>query len=223
MAKVRVLLADDHLLFRKGLAAIMSADRQVQIVGEADDGQAAVARAVSLVPDVVLMDVHMPVMDGIEAARLLRQKVPGAKILILTVSDEDATLFEAIKAGAHGYLLKNVHPDALIQSIVGVTVGEAPLSGGVAARLLQEFARAWSAPSPAPAGSSLTQRELEILSLVAEGASNKQIALKLVITEGTVKNHLHNILDKLHLRNRAEAAAYVTRSGLIAASDPSEL
>ncbi len=215
MSKVRVLLADDHVLFRRGLAAILSADRQVQIVGEADDGQAAVAKAIALAPDVVLMDIQMPLMDGIEATRLLRRKVPGAKILILTVSDEDEALFEAVKAGAHGYLLKNVHPDVLIQAISGVVKGEAPLSGGVAARLLQEFAKAWAAPSPAPTGSSLTQRELEILSLVAGGASNKQIASRLVITEGTVKNHLHNILEKLHLRNRAEAAAYVTRSGLV--------
>lgn len=161
------------------------------------------------------MDIQMPVCDGVQATRLIAEQLPAAKIVILTVSDEDSHLFEAIKAGAHGYLLKNVQPETLLQSIVGVAEGEAPVSGAVAAKLLREFSRAWAGAAASPPDSSLSQRELEILTLVANGASNKRIAAQLVVTEGTVKNHLHNILGKLHLRNRAEAATYAVRQGLI--------
>ncbi len=220
MAKVRVLLVDDHLLFRKGLAALLSAQETVEIVGEAGDGCEAVRLVATLRPEVVLMDIQMPVCNGVQATRAIREELLPVKILVLTVSDEDTDLFEAIKAGADGYLLKNVPPESLLQAILGVVKGEAPVSGAVASKLLREFSRAWSSPSAPPSGSELSQREREILTLVAGGASNKQIARQLVVTEGTVKNHLHNILGKLHLRNRAEAAAYATRQGLV---DPKSL
>ena len=218
--KARVLLVDDHLLFRKGLAALLANRDGIEIVGEAGDGLEAVQRALVLRPSVLLMDIQMPVCDGVQATRSIREKVPEAKILILTVSDEDLDLFEAIKAGAPAYLLKNVPPETLGQAILGVLKGEAPVSGSVASKLLREFSRTWSASPAPPSGSDLSQREREILLLVAAGASNKDIARQLVVTEGTIKNHLHNILGKLHLRNRAEAAAYAARQRLISPADP---
>jgi DNA-binding NarL/FixJ family response regulator len=165
------------------------------------------------------MDIQMPNCDGIQATRLLAEELPDARVLILTVSDEDAHLFDAIKAGARGYLLKNVHPDTLVQAIAGLLKGEAPMSGTLAARLLKEFSWAWTSPSPLPSDSHISQREREILTLVAKGASNKQIARDLFITEGTVKNHLHNILGKLHARNRAEAVAYAIRHGYVSSTE----
>jgi len=213
---VRVLLVDDHILFRRGLAALMAGREGVEVVGEAGDGYEALEKALSLRPDVVLMDIQMPLCDGVQATRLIRGRLPETRVLILTVSDEDDHLFEAIKAGAHGYLLKNVQPDALIEAVAGVTRGEAPLSGAVAAKLLKEFSVVRYDPSDLPNDSQLSRREQEILALVARGASNKEIATRLVITEGTVKNHLHNILSKLHVRNRAEIAAYAVRQGIVA-------
>jgi DNA-binding NarL/FixJ family response regulator len=217
---IRVLLVDDHVLFRKGLASLITARDGIEVVGEAGDGHEAVEKALALQPDVVLMDIQMPGCDGIQATRLLVEKLPGAKVLILTVSDEDAHLFDAVKAGASGYLLKNVQPDTLVQAIAGLTRGEAPVSGALAAKLLKEFSRAWMSSSHLPSDSHLSQREREILTLVSRGASNKQIAKDLVLTEGTVKNHLHNILSKLHARNRAEAVAYAIRQGYVRSPDP---
>lgn len=209
----RLLLVDDHVLFRRGLAALLATRRDIEVVGEAKDGYEAIDQALALRPEVVLMDIQMPLCDGVQATRVIRERLPSTKILILTVSDEDDHLFDAIKAGAHGYLLKNIQPDALTEAIAGVVQGEAPISGAVAARLLREFST--SLPLPvATTDSRLSQREQEILALVARGASNKEIATQLVITEGTVKNHLHNILSKLHVRNRAEIAAYAVRRGL---------
>ncbi|MHB1160456.1 MAG: response regulator [Chloroflexota bacterium] len=210
---VRLLLVDDHVLFRRGLAALLAARRDIEVIGEAKDGYEAIDQALALRPEVVLMDIQMPLCDGVQATRVIREKLPAAKILILTVSDEDDHLFDAIKAGAHGYLLKNIQPEALTEAISGVVAGEAPISGAVAAKLLREFSTTLPLPF-ATTDSRLSQREQEILALVARGASNKEIATQLVVTEGTVKNHLHNILSKLHVRNRAEVAAYAVRRGL---------
>ncbi len=210
---VRLLLVDDHVLFRRGLAALLATRREIEVVGEAKDGYEAIDQALALRPEVVLMDIQMPLCDGVQATRVIREKLPSAKILILTVSDEDDHLFDAIKAGAHGYLLKNVQPENLTEAIADVVVGEAPISGAVAAKLLREFSTALPLPS-ATTDARLSQREQEVLALVARGASNKEIATQLVVTEGTVKNHLHNILSKLHVRNRAEIAAYAVRRGL---------
>lgn len=216
---VKVLLVDDHILFRRGLAALIADREGVEVIGEAGNGYEAMERAVALNPEVVLMDIQMPLCDGVQATRMMRERLPGIKVLILTVSEEDDHLFDAIKAGAHGYLLKNVQPEGLVQAITDVARGEAPISGAVAAKLLKEFSI--TSPDPiSPSGDSrLSLREQEILALVARGASNKEIASRLVISEGTVKNHLHNILSKLHFRNRAEIAAYAVRQGIITPQD----
>ncbi len=222
VTKVRVLLVDDHILFRKGIAALLAGHQEVEIVGEAEDGREAVEKAIALTPDVVLMDIQMPVCDGVKATKLISEKLPRCRVLMLTVSDEEPSLFDAVKAGAHGYLLKNVRPEVLSEAITSIVRGEAPLSGTVAARLLSEFAKAWPGAVEPPADARLSSREQEILTLVVSGASNREISRQLVITEGTVKNHLHNILDKLHVRNRAEATAYAVREGLVANGKPKD-
>ena len=218
MEAIRVLLADDHVLFRKGIASLLSSRNEFRVVGEAGDGNEALEQARLLKPDVVLMDVQMPNCDGLQATKLLKDEMPDVRIVMLTVSDDDQTLFEAIKAGAQGYLLKNLEPEQLYDMLTGITRGEAPISRVMAAKILQEFAalskRTVPAPAPVPAN-NLSAREKEVLDLVVRGASNKEIAAQLFITENTVKNHLRNILEKLHLENRVQAAAYAVREGII--------
>jgi len=215
MAPVRILLVDDQLLFRKGLRALLEDQEDMEVVGEAADGAQAVERVRAAKPDVVLMDIHMPVCNGIEATRLVKSEWPETKIIALTVSDEDEDLFEAIKSGASGYLLKDLRPEELFDLVRGVLRGETPISPAVAGKLLSEFRRRpWKDPSET-AGWDLTRRELEVLQLVTEGLSNAEIAARLFIVEGTVKNHLHNILEKLHLENRLQAATYAIREGLV--------
>ncbi len=213
---MRILLVDDHVLFRKGVAALLAMNPDFQVVGEAGDGLEAIAAARELLPDVVLMDIGMPRCNGLEATRILKREMPHIKIVILTVSDDDQHLFEAIKSGAQGYLLKNLEPYQLHDLLESISRGEAPLSGAIAARILKEF----SHPTPAseqaaPLVEGLTSREIEILQLVVEGLTNKEIATALVISENTVKIHLRNILEKLHLQNRIQAAVYAVRQGLI--------
>jgi DNA-binding NarL/FixJ family response regulator len=214
---ISILLVDDHPLFRKGLASLLAANPDFQVVGEAANGLEALDQARTLRPDVVLMDVHMPACDGLQATRRLREEAPGPRVVMLTVSDEDEDLFEAIRSGAQGYLLKNLHPEELFALLRGVMKAEAPISPAVATKLLAEFAKQGNPPRPttlSPEPAPLTAREREILQLVAAGRSNKEIAAALYITEGTVKNHLHNILEKLHLENRVQAAAYALREGI---------
>lgn len=215
MSKIDVLLVDDQVLFRRGLGSLMAGEPDMRVVGEAADGLAAIEKVRSLAPDVVLMDINMPVMGGIEAIRAIKAERPQTKVVALTVSDEDHDLFEAIKAGAEGYLLKNLRPEELFEMIRGVVRGETPLSSAIAGKLLGEFRRRPAQDRPDPVEGALTARELEILQLVADGLSNAEIAGRLFITEGTVKNHLHNILEKLHLQNRVQAAAYALRVGLV--------
>lgn len=219
MAPIRTLLVDDHVLFRKGLASLL-AHHGIEIVGEAGDGAEAVRRARELAPDLILMDLKMPVCDGLAATRAITQERPESRIVVLTVSDDDADLFEALKAGAKGYLLKNMEPDDLVELLRGVFRSEAPLSRAMAAKLVAEFAEQ-SQPGRAVAAqrTTLTPRETEVLQRVANGASNREIAVALCISENTVKNHLRNILEKLHLDNRVQAVAYGLRQGLI--KDPS--
>ena len=217
MAPIRVLLADDHVLFRKGVADLLANEPEFELVGEAGDGTRAVEMARELMPDVILMDISMPGMDGLEATRRIKAEMPYVRIVILTVSESDHSLFDAIKSGAQGYLLKNVQPQALLNTLSGVVRGEASISGAMAARLLQDLARDSrpAAPSPSPSPPPrLTQREQEVLGLVAQGKSNKEIALALDIAENTVKNHLKNILEKLHLENRVQAATFALRREL---------
>ena len=214
-SKIRVILVDDQLLFRRGVRALLEEEPGIEVVGEASDGREGVELARATRPDAVLMDVNMPVLNGIEATRIIKSERPETKIVALTVSDEDQDLFEAIKAGAQGYLLKDLRPEELFEMIRGVMRGETPISPAVAGKLLNEFRkRPWHEPSEA-AGWDLTARELEVLQLVAEGLGNAEIAARLYIVEGTVKNHLHNILEKLHLENRVQAAAYAIREGLV--------
>jgi len=215
MTPIRVLIADDHALFRRGVASLLAAEPDFEVVGEAVDGRQAVDMARELMPDVILMDISMPVLDGLEATRQIKAEIPYVRIVILTASDGERSLFEAVKSGAQGYLLKNIDPQALYGTLRGVVRGEAPISRMMAGRLLEEFARQHREPAPALAG-ELTAREREVLEQVARGRSNKEIAAALAIAENTVKNHLKNILEKLHLENRVQAATYALREGLVA-------
>lgn len=214
---LRVLLVDDHALFRAGIASLLASRPGVEVVGEAQNGREAVAAAQQLKPDIILMDLHMPGMDGIQATREISSELPQVKVVMLTVSDQDKDLFDAIKSGAHGYLLKNLEPEDLFQYLAGISRGEAPISRSMATRILSEYASQASRPREAERSEPdeiLTPREREVLALVAGGATNKEIAVALTLTENTVKNHLRNILEKLHLENRTQAAAYALKKGL---------
>jgi DNA-binding NarL/FixJ family response regulator len=213
---LRILLVDDHVLFRKGVAALLASRKDIQVVGEAGDGFEAIAAARETLPDIVLMDIGMPNCDGLEATRRIKREMPHTKIVMLTVSDDDQHLFEAIKSGAQGYLLKDLEPYQLYDLLESISKGEAPLSGAIAAKILKEFTR----PNPGSAQQEevideLTARETNVLQLVSEGMTNKEIASSLFISENTVKIHLRNILEKLHLQNRIQVAVYAVRQGLV--------
>jgi DNA-binding NarL/FixJ family response regulator len=216
---MRVLLADDHALFRDGLRSLLEA-RGIDVVGEARNGREAVDQTKRIRPDIVLMDLHMPELDGLSATRLISAEQPGVKVVILTASEEDAHLFEAIKSGAQGYLFKNLASDELFRLLEGVARGEPALTPALARKLLSEFAR----PAPtAPASrvadegmDALTEREREVLDLLVQGiTTNRELAERLVITENTVKYHFRNILDKLHVQNRAQVIAFAVRHGMV--------
>ena len=218
---MRVLLADDHVLFRDGVRSLLEA-RGIKVVGEANDGQEAVEAALRLRPDVVLMDITMPRMDGLEATRLIKARLPEVKIVMLTVSDDDRSLFEAIKSGAQGYLLKNLQAEEFFAMLSGMEQGEAPISRGLAARILEEFGRRRQEPTAAVwPREELTERELDVLRAVSGGATNREVAAALHISENTVKFHMKNILDRLHLRSRAEVVAYAARRGWLPPEPPS--
>ena len=215
MGPTRILLVDDHVLFRKGIARLIDSQPDFEVIAEAEDGCQAVRFAKRFKPDLILMDVHMPECDGLEATRLIVDDWPEAQIVMLTVSDEDQDLFTAIRNGAIGYLVKKIEPQDLFARLRGVTQGEAPISRVMAGRILREFARVGTEVPPPDSTRSLTPREREVLQLVSKGLTNKEIGAQLHIAENTVKNHLRNILEKLHLQNRAQAAAYAVREGLV--------
>jgi DNA-binding NarL/FixJ family response regulator len=213
---MRVLIADDHPLFRDGLRSLLEM-RGIEVLGEARNGREAVAQSSRLHPDVLLMDLNMPELDGLAATRLLSSQQPEVKVVILTASEDDADLFEAIKSGAQGYILKNLESGEFFRLLDGVSRGEPALTPNLAKRLLGEFAR----PVPPQAGEAevgaqaLTEREREVLQLLVQGiTTNRDLAERLVVTENTVKYHLRNILDKLHVQNRAQVVAYAMRHGL---------
>jgi DNA-binding NarL/FixJ family response regulator len=205
---VRVLLVDDQALFREALATLLGAHPAVEVVGEAGDGAAALERAAELQPDVVLMDLHMPVLDGIGATRRLRVEQPGVRVLALTTFDDDEDVFAALRAGAVGYLLKDVAGDRLVEAVLAAARGESVLQPAVAAKVVARFAQLpdVAPPRPQPLVVPLSDRELDVLRLLAEGRSNREIAGTLFLAEGTVKNHVTTVLAKLGVRDRTQAA-----------------
>lgn len=214
MDRIRVLLVDDHTLFRKGLVSLLQTQEDIEVVGEARNGKEALEKARELMPDLILMDIYMPKYDGLTATKMIKSEMPYVKIVILTVSDSDQSLFEAIKCGAQGYLLKNLEPRELFNMIRSVFRGEAPISSPLAAKILNEFINRNQENQKSPE-ETLTLREKEVLTLIAEGASNKEIAYKLNISENTVKNHLRNIMEKLHLQNRVQLAVFAVKKGIV--------
>ncbi len=208
---IRILIVDDHAVVREGLRALIEAKPDMELVGESEDGVEAVLMARTLKPDVILLDLLMPRMDGIEAIGEIKQENPHARILILTSFAADDKVFPAIKAGAAGYLLKDSSSQALIQAIREVHQGKSSLHPTIARKLIREFSRPSTA---APAENLLTEREVAVLKLIAGGLSNQEIAETLVISERTVSSHVSNILEKLHLTNRTQAAVYALREGL---------
>jgi DNA-binding NarL/FixJ family response regulator len=215
---IRVLVVDDHTLFRKGIVSLLSSEDGFEVVGEAEDGFQALERAQALMPDLILMDLSMPRCDGLEATRRLKAAFPYLTIVILTALEDDQNLFEAVRFGAQGYLLKKIEPQALFANLRGVVRGEASISRLMAGKLLGEFNRQANRPAAPGGRPELSPREKEILGHVAQGKSNKEIATNLAIAENTVKNHLKNILEKLHLENRVQAATFALREGF--ASEP---
>jgi DNA-binding NarL/FixJ family response regulator len=215
--QLKVIIADDHALFRRGLEMVLEKEPDIEVVGEAHDGEQAVERAQALMPDVMLMDVRMPRGTGIEATQKIKELMPHVKILMLTHSDDEADLYESIKAGASGYLLKEVSTEEVADAVRSVWQGHSRISPAMASKLLNEFQtltkRADERQPLAPP--RLTERELQVLRLVAKGLGNRDIATQLYISENTVKNHIRNILEKLQLHSRMEAVIYAVREKLL--------
>jgi two-component system NarL family response regulator len=212
---IRVLIADDHALFRKAIQSVLSDEGDIEVVGEANDGEEAVALAVEHAPDVVLLDVNMPKLRGIDAARAIKEQLPATQVVMFTVSDEEADLFDAIKAGASGYLLKEVDPSEVAEAVRQINSGHSLLSPAVASKLVSEFASMSKKSDEKALRPRLTEREVEVLGLASDGLTNRQIGRKLHISENTVKNHMRNILEKLHLHSRMEAVLYAVREEII--------
>ena len=216
MDRIKVLVVDDHALFRRGIIEVLTNQKNLEVVGEATDGLEAIEKAEEIAPDVILMDINMPHCSGLEATQALQTKMPQVNILVLTVSESESDLFAAMKFGAKGYILKNTEPEELIHAISHIAQGGVIVSPIMATKLLTEF-REPKAEREATqkAETGLSPREGEVLQLVAQGATNKQIADSLFISENTVKTHLRSIMEKLHLANRSQAAAYAVKRGLV--------
>lgn len=216
---ISVLLVDDQALFREGLATLLSVWDDIDVVGQAQNGQVAVEQVGALSPDVVLMDLRMPVLDGVAATTQITAQFPNSRIIALTTFDDDETVFDALRAGAVGYLLKDVSPDKLVEAIRTTANGGSFLQPSVAAKVLSEFTRTGALPAKKPdvqpLVEPLSKRELEVLGLICGGSSNKEIAATLFLSTGTVKNHVTNILGKLGVRDRTQAAMRAQELGLI--------
>jgi two-component system NarL family response regulator len=212
---IRVAVVDDQELFRRGLTMLLSVEEDIEVVGEASDGLAATDLAATTVPDVILMDVRMPKRSGIEACVAIKDVAPTARIIMLTVSDEEADLYDAVKNGASGYLLKDSSIDEVAQAVRVVADGQSLISPSMAIKLLDEFKQMSRTDRQQVPSPRLTDRELEVLRLVAKGHNNREIARQLFISENTVKNHVRNILEKLQLHSRMEAVMYAVREKLL--------
>jgi len=208
----RVLIVDDQTLFRSGLARLLDGDDRVSVIGEAGDGVEAVQKVSTLKPDIVLMDLRMPNLDGIEATRKIVAEHPEVRVLILTTFEADNHVIQALKVGASGYILKDSQPDAIVSSILAVAAGERVMSGAVASRVLEMLT---GTTTPKEFYDGLTAREIEILKMLASGMANKQIAYKLKISEKTVRNHVSNMYEKLQIYDRSQAVLYAVRKGLV--------
>ncbi len=211
---VRVLVADDHRLMREGTAALLESDPRIEIVGLASNGRQAIERAIATRPDVVLLDLNMPEIRGIEACAVLRNRVPKTQVLILTVSEQEEDLYAAMRVGAQGYLLKDMAPSDLIESVLETGRGEPRIAPRMAARMLDDLRDADTWREERPAATRLSQREAQVLAHIARGATNREIAVSLQISGPTVKTHVRHVLEKLHVRNRVEAAAYAARQSV---------
>jgi DNA-binding NarL/FixJ family response regulator len=217
---IRTMIVDDHALFRRGLEMVLDSEPDIELVGEASDGAEAVEKAGETLPDVVLMDIRMPRSSGIEACRAMKEVAPSAKIVMLTISDEEGDLFEAIRAGASGYLLKDIPLDEVADTVRAVDGGQSLINPSMAGKLLTEFAvlarrEAASEPPQQVPAPRLTDREMQVLKLIARGMNNRDIAKELFISENTVKNHVRNILEKLQIHSRMEAVMVAVREKLI--------
>ena len=213
MPPIRVLIADDHRLFRQGLRQICETVGGFEVVGEAENGQVAVDLARQLKPDVILMDINMPVLDGVQATSFITENTQAVRVIILTMYRQDRYVFEAIKAGARGYLLKDIDEEELVKAVRVVHQGEALIDPGLAAKLLNEFRRMGTATPETEPAERLTQAEMDVLRLVAQGEDNKTIAEQLGLTERTVANRLSDVYQKLHVNNRTQAALFALRRG----------
>ncbi|MFC2041002.1 response regulator [Chloroflexota bacterium] len=218
MNAIKVLIVDDHTLFRRGIAAVLANQEGVEVVGEAADGLEAIEKAKEIVPDVILMDLNMPRCSGLDAIQVLQAEMPQVNVLVLTVSEMETDLFAAVKFGARGYLLKKAEPEELVHAIHQIAQGGVIVSPLMATKLLAEFKELTTGVEIEPVkeeSANLSPREDEVLRLVAQGATNKEIADSLFISENTVKTHLKSIMEKLHLANRSQAAAYAVKRGLV--------
>lgn len=215
---IRVLIVDDHTIVRRGIKALLAETEDIEVIGEADNGLEAIRMSKKLEPDVVLMDLLMPKMDGIEATRQVTSQQPNMRVLVLTSFVGDEKIFPAIKAGALGYLLKDSEPGELIRSIHKVYRGEPSLNPSIARKIMKEVLET---PSEKPTPDPLTAREVEVLQLLAKGLSNEEIAAKLVVSEVTVRTHISHLLSKLHLANRVQATLYALREGLTSLEEDS--
>jgi two-component system NarL family response regulator len=215
MQKVKVLIVDDHALVREGLTKILSTEESIKVVGEAANGAQAVEQAIKQQPDVILMDINMPVTNGIEATKLRKNKKPEIGIIALTIHDQEEYLFEMIKAGVSGYILKDISPSVLVQTIFGVARGQSFITPSMTAKMFHEYARLSSQNHFGTSSQGLTRREVDVLNLVAHGENNRTIAKKLYISEKTVKNHLTNIFQKLGVEDRTQAAIHAVKNRLV--------